>query len=43
VLTGLNEANRGAFDSFVEGMAEALPPDLDTILAWVGRARRAAA
>ncbi len=42
VLTGINADNRAAFDTFVAGMAEALPPDFDAILAWVAAVRAAA-
>ncbi|PKP84445.1 MAG: 3-dehydroquinate dehydratase [Alphaproteobacteria bacterium HGW-Alphaproteobacteria-2] len=43
VLTGINDDNRAAFDAFVAGMAEALPPDFDAILDWVAAVRAAVA
>jgi nucleoside-triphosphatase THEP1 len=35
VLTAVKGGNRPAFDAFADGMAEAVPPDLEAILAWV--------
>lgn len=35
VLTGLNPAQRAAFDSFTGGMAEELEPDLSSVNAWL--------
>lgn len=34
VLTSVGPRNRAAFDAFAEGLAEVLPPDEDTVLAW---------
>ena len=38
VLAGLNPAQRAAFDSFTEGMAEELEPDLSSVWAWLEKA-----
>jgi Protein of unknown function (DUF2478). len=34
VLMGLKALNRDGFEAFAEGMAEALPADLEAILGW---------
>ncbi|MBA3909473.1 MAG: 3-dehydroquinate dehydratase [Rhodobacter sp.] len=34
VLTGLSETHRAAFERYADGMAIALPPDEEAILAW---------
>lgn len=40
VLTGVNARNTGAFEGFVEGMAEQLPTEMEAILDWVEIMRR---
>ena len=40
VLVGLSEANKAAFDAFSGGLATALAPQPDAILAWFREAGR---
>ncbi len=42
VLTQVKPANRPAFDTFADGMAEPLPPDPRALAAWVAAQRVAA-
>ncbi|MDO9526639.1 MAG: DUF2478 domain-containing protein [Gemmobacter sp.] len=42
VLTAVKDGNRMAFDAFADGLAEAIAPDVDAILAWARTLARAA-
>jgi hypothetical protein len=37
VLVGVNRLNRDAFDAFSGGLAEAIDPDPDAVMAWLDR------
>ncbi len=37
VIVGLNPLNAAEFEAFTDGMAEAIPPELDGLEAWVMR------